>query len=85
MLRSSIPLLYYLFNFVLYTANDEKIALCFYDKELKDFYFTVDIANIKQNVSCTNNCVCNGTIFGYSNCQSCCCQRRVIMNHGRLI
>ena len=85
MLHSSIPLLYCLFNFALYTANDEKTALCFYDKELKDFYFTVNIANIKQNVSCTNNCACNGTTFGYSNCQSCCCQRRIITNHGKLI
>lgn len=48
MLHSSIPLLHCLFNFALYTANDEKTALCFYDKELKDYYFTVDIANIKQ-------------------------------------
>ena len=78
-----IPSFYWLFNFALYTANDENIALCFYDEQINDFVFTVDIADIKQNASCTNNCACNGTTFGYSNCQSCCCQRRE-MNHGRL-
>lgn len=84
MLHSSIPLLHCLFNFALYTANNEKTALCFYDKVLKDYYFTVNIANIKQSVSCTDNCACNGTNFGYSNCESCCCQRRMEVNHGRL-
>ena len=84
MLHSPIPLLYCLFNFALYRTNDEMTAPCLFDKELKDFYFTVNIANIKHDVSCTNNCACNGTTFCYSNCESCYCQRRMLRNHGKL-
>ena len=82
MLYLPIFLCYFSFNFA--SANDENVALCFYDQQLKDFVFLVNIASIKDNVSCANNCACNGTTFGYSNCQSCCCQRRVNMNYGRL-
>ena len=82
-------IIYCLFKF-LQAAIDEKIlAECFYIDELQDFFFPVDIAGISQNVSCTDNCGCKGTKIGYHtlNCQSCCCQRRVIYRetkYGRL-
>ena len=77
---------YFLFKF-LHAAIDEIFAEdCFYIDQLQDFFFPVNIAGITQNVSCTNNCGCTGKKIGYQNCQSCCCQKRVIYketHHGR--
>ena len=49
MLYLPIFLCYFSFNFA--SANDENVALCFYDQQLKDFVFLVNIASIKDNVS----------------------------------
>lgn len=77
---------YFSFKF-LHAAIDEMIAVdCFYNDQLQDFFFRVNIAGITQKVSCADNCGCKGRKIGYQNCQSCCCQRRVIDKetpHGR--
>ena len=78
-------LFYWLLNLIFVAANEYVLDNCFYDDKHQDFYHTISIAGIQQNVSCKGNCLCNGTSAGYStvnNCQSCCCQKRV-MNHGR--
>ena len=78
-------LFYWLLTFIDVAVNEDVLDNCFYDDKHQDFFLTISISGIQENVSCTSNCLCNGTNAGYStvNCQSCCCQRRV-MNHGRL-
>ena len=88
-MRIIFYLFYFLFKF-LNAAIDEKIVDdCYYIDHLQDFFFTVNIAGITQNISCANNCGCTGTNIGYLklNCQSCCCQRRIVYKgtyHGSL-
>ena len=89
-------LIYLLFKFVHPAA--EKIP-CYYDNQHEDFFFTVKIVGIEQNITCKNNCGCYGIPIGYSTvmpCESCCsqersrtekCQKSVMyteINHGRL-
>ena len=87
-MRLDLPnpyLFYWLLIFIDVAVNEDVLDNCFYDDKHQDFFLTISISGIQDNVSCTSNCLCNGTNAGYStvNCQSCCCQRRV-MNHGRL-
>ena len=96
-LSSFTAYLIYLFFKIVHAATD-KIP-CHYDDQHEDFFFTVKIVGIEQNVTCKNNCGCYGIPIGYSNvmsCESCCCQERVRkekcqksvmdteINHGRL-
>ena len=78
-------LFYWLLNLIYVAANEYVPDNCFYDDKHQDFFLTISIGGIQGNVSCTRTCPCNGTNAGYStvNCQSCCCQRRV-MYRGRL-
>ena len=79
---------YFLFIF-LHAAIDEISAEdCFYIDELQEFFFQINIAGITQNVSCSGICGCTETNIGNPNCQSCCCQKRVISketHHSRFI
>ena len=77
-------LFYWLLNLIFVAANEYVHHNCFYDDKHQDFYLTISIAGVQGNISCKRDCLCNGTNAVYStvNCQSCCCQRRV-MNHGR--
>lgn len=82
-------LFYFLFKFLHVAINEKIVDDCYYIDHLQDFFFTVNIAGITQNVSCANNCGCSGTNNGYLklNCQSCCCQRRIVykrIDHGSL-
>ena len=82
-------LFYFLFKFLHAAVDEEIVNDCYYIDQLQDFFFPVNIAGIAQNVSCADHCGCKGTNVGYLtvNCQSCCCQRRVIYkgtDHGRL-
>ena len=82
-------LFYFLFKF-LHAAIDEKIVDDSYHIDhLQDFFFTANIAGITQTVSCADNCGCKGTNISclILNCQSCCCQRRIVYkrtDHDRL-
>ena len=82
---SNLYIFYWLLNFIRAAVNEDVPDNCFYNDKDQDFFFTISIAGIQENVSCTDNCLCNGTNAGYStvNCQSCCFQRR-IMSPGRL-
>ena len=73
-----IYIIYCLFKLLQAAINEKILAECFYINELKDFFFLVNTTGI--SLSCTDNCGCKGTNIGYQtlNCQSCCCQRRVI-------
>ena len=83
----------YLF-YLLYATADETASKvsndCFYFSERNLFFYQIDIAGISHNVSCLENCGCNGTKIGYSepSCGSCCCQDRVMYKEvvsGRLM
>ena len=54
-------LFYFLFKFLHVAINEKIVDDCYYIDHLQDFFFTVNIAGITQNVSCTNNCGCSGT------------------------
>ena len=73
-----IYIIYCLFKLLQAAINEKILAECFYINELQDFFFLVNTTGI--SLSCTDNCGCKGTNIGYQtlNCQSCCCQRRVI-------
>ena len=76
-MRLNLVFLFYgLFNLV--DATIDKIP-CHYSVESESFMYTISIAGIQQNVTCKDNCGCNGIGIGYSNvlCKSCCCQDRV--------
>ena len=82
---SNLYIFYWLLNLICAAVNEDVPDNCFYNDKDQDFFITISIAGIQGNVSCTHNCLCNGTNAGYPtvNCQSCCCQRR-IMSPGRL-
>lgn len=53
---------------------------CYYFSKFDSFFFQISIGGISQNISCLQSCWCNGTDTGYSslNCQTCCCQNRIL-------
>lgn len=76
-MRLNLAFLFYeLFNLV--DAAIDKIP-CHYSVKSEAFMYTISIAGIQQNVTCKENCGCNGIDIGYSTvmCQSCCCQDRI--------
>ena len=75
--KTEIRFIHYKLPYI--AVNNRILGCCFHYGQTEDLSFTTSIAGVQKNVSCTDDCNCNGTTNKYSavNCPSCCCQKRV--------